>query len=229
MASESQEVIRKFRKRLTVSVGYYQEMLLAVHLKTHQASLETMLAEQFTFNCAVLWEVFLSDLLLAYVVMNPASYLKGLKANVSRSLKDRYGGEVEKCAELTFPSKITRVQAKALVDPKQFNISIQSSAVLTKKANELLAATHAKKFTLTKDDAQLVDFVIAVRNYLGHRSKAARAAIKSTQAQLGGANIGLRGDTRDMGTYLKRRNADGDTRAIVIAQRLAEVASHLQH
>jgi len=228
MPTESQEIIRKFTKRLTIGIGYHRELLLAVHLKRHQASLETMLAEQFTFNSAVLWEGFLSDILLAYVVRNPAAYLKVLKSRVSQSLKDRYGSEVVKCAALSFPPRVTRSQARALIDPKQFNITVESASGLSKKANELLAATYAKKFTLSPEDAQFIDYIVAVRNYLGHRSTAARASLKSALRPLGGINVDFQADIRDVGVYLKQRDAVGETRAVTIALRLTEVAGHLQ-
>lgn len=227
MASENKDVIRKFTERLTAAIDYHRELLLAVHLKTHQASLETMLAEQFTFNSAVLWEGFLSDILLTYVVMSPKTYLALLEQRVTQSLKERFGSEVVRYHDISFPSKINRGQAKSLIDPKQFNITVRSATGLAQKANDLLAAKYAKKFTLIPEDAHLVDFSIAIRNYLGHRSSAARETLKAAVQPLAGANADLQTDVRDVGSYLKHRNAAGDTRAIILAQRLIAVASKL--
>ena len=227
MASENKDVVRKFTKRLTAAIEYHRELLLAVHLKTHQASLETMLAEQFTFNSAVLWEGFLSDILLSYVVMNPKTYLTSLEARVSQSLKERFGSEVVRYHGITFPTKISRTQAKALIDPKQFNITVRSAAGLAQKANDLLIAKYAKSFTLAAEDARLVDFSIAIRNYLGHRSSASRDSLKAAVQPLVGVNADLQGNIRDVGSYLKHKNAQGDTRAIVLARRIITIAGKL--
>ena len=227
MASASQEVVRKFTKRLQTAVDYHQELMLAVHLKKHQASLETMLAEQFVLNAAVLWEVFLSDLLMAYLVTSPVPYLKSLKQRVLQSVKERFGSDAARFATIKMPKSLSLSKANALADPKNFNVTVNSAEMLTRRANELLAAQHAKRFTLQTDDAQFLDFVIAIRNYLGHRSAASLRRFQETLATLGGKNASLHATTSNVGAYLKTRTPAGDPRSVVIGRRLIEVATSL--
>lgn len=227
MASASQDVVRKFTKRLKTAVDHHKELMLAVHLKKHQAALETMLAEQFVLNAAVLWEVFLSNLLLAYLSRSPKSYLKSLKQRILQSLKERYGPDAARLAGIKLPRSLSLAKASALVDPKSFNITVTSAEILTKRANELLAAQYAKRFTLPTEDAQLLDFVIALRNYLGHRSSASLQRLKETVAPLSGTNSQLQANISNVGAYLKARTTGGEPRSVIIATRLIELGSSL--
>src|ERR1051325_7548976 len=200
----NKDVVRKFVKRLDAGIGFHEELLLAVHLKTHQASLETMLAEQFVLNTAVLWEVFLSDILLAYMIMSPRPYLKTLKTKMLQSIKDRFGTEAARCVGVDLPARPSLAVAASYADPKNFNITVNSAEALKKRADELLAAQHAKRFTLAAEDAQFVDFLVAMRNYLGHRSDAARVRLREVVSPLVGQNITLKASVANVGAYLKR-------------------------
>lgn len=227
MPSASQEVVRKFTKRLQTAVDYHKELMLAVYLKKHQAALETMLAEQFVLNAAVLWEVFVSDLLVAYLVTSPQPYLTSLKQRVLQSVRERFGSDAARFAVVKTPKSLSVGKAAALADPKNFNITVKSAEMLTKRANEMLAAQHAKRFSLPPDDAQFVDFVIAIRNYLGHRSPSSLHRFQETIAALSGKNAALHATTSNVGAYLKTRTGSGDPRSVVIAARLIDVAGSL--
>lgn len=223
----AKKVVSEFSKRLQSSVGYHQELLLAVHLKKHQAALETMLAEQFALNIVVLWEVFLNELLISYLVVSPGRFSKNLEERVYQSMKERFGPSIGQMIEFTFPSELTFARASLLADPKELNISVKSADQLAQKANELLSARYARLFTLEPEDAQFVDFVIATRNFLAHRSGGARTKLKTAIIPLTGANSTLQGSISHIGTYLKTLDSIGNTRSAFIAQRLVEVANKL--
>src|SRR5207247_9334381 len=110
------------------------------------------------------------------------------------------------------------------MDPRNFNVSVRSAGELAERANVVLAAEFAKRFTLAVDDARFFDFGVAIRNYLGHRSKASRAALKAAVVPLAGPNADLGGALPTIGAYLKLRNGTGDTRSIVIANRFIDLA-----
>lgn len=223
----ARKTITNFTSRLQTAIDYHRELLLAVNGKRRQAALETMLAEQFTFNVVVLWEVFLSDLLLQYLVASPHRYTNALKEKILQSIKDRYGSVASDMLDFDTPPSLSLTKARMLVDPKQFNITVQSADQLSRRANEMHAAKHARLFTLNPDEAQFVDFVIALRNFLAHRSKSAHALLKSRIASLTGANAALQANTSNFGTYLKTRDAAGDTKSILIANRLIVLAGIL--
>jgi hypothetical protein len=219
-------VVHRFVRRLETSIDYHRELLLAVHMKRRQASLESMLVEQFVFYVGVLWELFINDLLLRYLTLSPDTYFQTLEQRIEQSLKDRYGPEAARCTEFSRPTSVSLHRAASFVDPKGFNLSARSADILTKRANELLAAPYAKKFTLEPDDAQFVDFLLAVRNYLGHRSKGARAALKAALTSLTGPNASFNAPFRDVPSYLKTR-VGPEPRSVLIASRLIDVANKL--
>ncbi len=229
MALDSNGVVRKFSARMQKGIGLHRELLLAVHLKTHQAALETMLVEQFVLNAAVLWEVFLSDLLLAYLVASPTRFLKSLRLRVLQSIEQRFGPRTERLVSIDTPRSLSLSSAAGLADPKNYNLTVNSSEHLKKRANEMLAAQYAKHFTLPIEDSQFLDFVVALRNFLGHRSPASLERLKKATGSLDGKNAALNAKVSNIGTYLKARSApSNDPRSIAIALRLVEVSESLK-
>lgn len=220
----SKDVVRKFAKRLETGIGYHEELLIAVHLKTHQASLETILAEQFVLNTAVLWEVFLSDILLAYLVMSPKRYMKAFKTRMLQSVKDKFGADAARYTKVDLPARPSATLAASFADPKSFNISVNSAETLTRRANDMLAAQHARRFTLATPDAEFVDFLVAMRNFLGHRSESARQRLRETVSPLTAQNARLNSSVANVGAYLKTRDNAGEQRAVYIAKRVLAVA-----
>lgn len=220
-------VVRNFRGRLTTAIDHHRELLIAIHLKKREQALATMLAEQFVLSTTVLWEVFLSELLVTYLHESPEGYLISLKRRMLQSAADRYGSGAAKYTRVAFPKKVSRALASTLADPKDFNVTVKSADALASRANEMLAAESARKFTLVADDAQFLEFGIAIRNYLSHRSRASRETLKATIHSLGGPNADLAGPFPNVGAYLKQKNPGGDTRALVVANRFVELANKL--
>jgi hypothetical protein len=221
-----QKVVRRFLKRIHDTVGYHQELLAAVYLKKHQASLETIIVEQFALSTAVHWEVFVNDLLLTYLVKGPKTYLTNLKKRVAQSTRDKYGPDVAKALALKLPALLTMEKAEALVDPNGYNVGPTDSAAIAKRANELLEAQYAKRFTLAAEEAGVVDVAIALRNYIGHRSTASLRELRQAVSRLTGVNADLSGSFSNSGTYLKSR-VNGEPRSIILANRLCAVAEKL--
>ena len=180
MSVAHQDVVRKFQVRLDDAVRHHSELIHAVHNHKRQASLETLLSEQFAFTTTVLWEVFLSNLLMAYVVEDPKTFIADLKCRLHESVKGKFGPMAAKHVALKSPSTIQSHRIAEWLDPKEWNISVPSAAKLAVRANQLLPATSAKRFTLSAEDAALFDFTIALRNYLAHRSEGAKSILKDT-------------------------------------------------
>ena len=201
--SADRQVIKRFEKRVSRSKDNYDEFVMAVHNKRNQPSLESQLAEQLVMSVAVAWEAFITDLLIAYVTLDPKASIESLKSKISKSLNDKYGVDAAKAVKFSFPKSLTKARAAAFIDPKGWNIPLKSSEALSQRANELLSAQNAKKFSLNADDSHFLDFVICARNYLSHRSDASRQALKTAISQAGGKNDFLASRFADIGTYLK--------------------------
>lgn len=227
MSAAATQVVKTFQKRLDDGIRHHGALLHAVHEHKRQAALESLLAEQFAFTTTVLWEVFLSNLLKAYVADDPSTFFGDLQARLHESVKSKFGAVAAKHTALSPPPAIPPHRIADWLDPKEWNISVTSATKLATKANQLLPATAAKRFTLSADDAALFDYVIALRNYLAHRSDGSRSEFKASAASLAGANADFSGAVAKIDLYLKARVAGGQTRAVALAQRLRLLANTL--
>lgn len=227
MSDLAREVVRKFQNRLATAQTGTDELLLAVYGKRRQASLESMLASHMALDITVLWEGFVSDILVAYVASDPSAFMRDLRNRMEQSIQEKFGAEALKSVALSLPSTVTVAKASAWIDPKDFNFTVKSAEDLTKRANGMLSAPAAKKFTLEPDDAATVDFSLALRNYLAHRSPASRSKLVAEIGGLGGANADLKAPMHEIGAYLKARTAAGTPRVFTVASRLLTVAGKL--
>jgi hypothetical protein len=105
-------------------------------------------------------------------------------------------------------------------------VTASSAGALRDLANRHLIARHAKRFALGSEDAEFVDFLVRLRNYLGHRSRESRnllvQAINNFSAV--GENRHLKGPTSNLGVYLKGKSA-GIDRISSIAARTKNIAT----
>ncbi len=224
----SEKVKANFKRRLSKAVDCHSDLMLAVHKMLNQAALETMLVEQFAMLSVVQWESFLNDIIIAYAVMRPGAAMKNLKTRIEQSVEVKFGERAAKCINFKVKKPIPWERIVGLLDPKDWNITVTSAEKLSSKANEILAAEFAKRFSLDKADAQFIDFAVALRNYLSHRSDASRAELKRTLQELSEPNNAFfKAKLIDSGTYLKTKNATGKTRAGAFAERLIEVSEKL--
>lgn len=227
MSAAATAVVRRFQTRLTDAMVNHAALLHAVDGHRRQPSLESLLADQFAFTTTVLWEVFLSDVLMAYVSEDPSTFLVDLNVRLRDSVTAKFGATASKHVKLQPPATISAQRIPEWLDPKDFNISFPSAAKLSTKANSLLPGPAAKRFTLSGEDAHLFDFSVALRNYLAHRSSASRKLLSASVTSLKGANALLNAPIPTVSVYLKTAVTGGDTRAVLIARRLHALAGVL--
>ncbi len=227
--SEPNEAIDRFEVRIEQALDYYSELLLAVHGKQRQAALETMLAEQCAMSLGVLWEAFIHDLLTAHVLKSPSAFRNDLISRLDQSIEGRYGNAVSKYVKFNSPKKPSKSQLTGMIDPKGWNITASSAEDLTKRANQFLPAVEAKKFSLDAEDSAFIDYLIGLRNYLGHRSTASRRIVANAIRAMHGStkNAALSGQVTSVGGYLKVRVQPDATRAHLIGRRLIEISHTL--
>jgi hypothetical protein len=223
--SEDRTVISKFKYRASRAVKDHAELLLAVHNKRNERSLQSLLAEQLVMSVAVVWEGFLTDLLITYAALDSRKASDSLRERILKSARERFGNEAAKTIRFALPKKLSKARIAALFDPKGWNFSFSTADLLSQRANELLVAQYAKKFTLDAEDMMFLQFLVTMRNYLGHRSPSSRDVLTEVIAKLGaGRNTPFHGVFTDVGSYLKKKDTVGNTRAVLIVNRLIEIA-----
>jgi hypothetical protein len=117
-----------------------------------------------------------------------------------------------------------------MVDPKGWNITAESAAVLSKLTNQFLPGSAARKFSLNEADGKFVDLTISIRNYLSHRSAGSLTLMKSrlVDFQKADKTSPLRGTLTQVGPYLMRRLKNAPvSRARVIGLCLSALAAKL--
>jgi hypothetical protein len=224
-SDDPEEVGLYFIKRVDDLVRHHQDLLMNVQGKLRQASLETILAEQMAMSIGIYWEAFVHDLIIAYVADEPSACVRNYGAQMKQSIGERFPGAVG-WLDFDLPFWLTPYQVERVLNPKGRNVTASSASGLRDLANKHLIARHAKRFALGAEDAEFVDFLVRLRNYLGHRSRESRnllvRAIKNFSAT--GANRHLKGPTNNLGVYLKGKSAGMD-RISAIAARTKNVAT----
>jgi len=206
----------------------YTELLIAIHNKKNEAMLKSMLAKQLTFSTLSIWEAFISDLLIAYVAANPGKMVEDLKDRVEQSILSKFGSEPAKTMKLNIKFPLSRTRVAAILDPKGFNVTLKTSKQLTERANQILPARFAKKFSLHAPEAEFYDFAIALRNYLAHGSTSSRSYLKETISSLSrDENKMFKDSITDIGMYLKEIVSSKKTRAILLSERLEKLAKKI--
>ncbi|MCU7919555.1 MAG: hypothetical protein KZQ95_14540 [Candidatus Thiodiazotropha sp. (ex Epidulcina cf. delphinae)] len=226
--NQRDKVINRFEKAVNTSLDNHRELVLALFGKRRKASLETVLVEQLVLSTTVAWEAFVSDLFVAYIAMKPKTYLDSLEKRINESITAKFGKSVARLTRFERQLSLSPNKIAILVDPGGWNISLSSADKLASKANNMLHATFAKKFSLDADDGAFIDFAVALRNFLGHRSAMSRRSLTEAHKKLGlGKNTPFNGPISNLGTYLKEKDATKKSRALLYAKRLIKVANTL--
>jgi hypothetical protein len=171
------QVVTTFQKRISDSLNLYDELVLAVHQKKRQQSLESMLAEQCVLALAVMWEAFVHDLIVSYIEESSETCVGFHHNRVTQSIESK-SKLFAKWVTIDVPPILTRAQIELMVDPDGWNVTADSAETLAKRATQFLSAPHAIKFSLADLDRKFVDLLIATRNYLSHRSTGSLKTMK---------------------------------------------------
>lgn len=228
--AEADRVIAKFQRRINGILKDYEELSLALNQKRREASLQALIAEQCVMSQAVFWESFIHELILSHLCDKPETYLSDLKKRVSQSVAGKFPA-ASRWVRVRFPGQLSRGRLLALVDPKGWNITASTAEELRIIANQMLPGAQAIKFSFDADDRSFIDLLVALRNYLGHRSSGSMRILRERIAALDGAgkNSHLCGAIIQVGTYLKTQPAPGVGRRVaVIAGRLVDISNSLK-
>jgi hypothetical protein len=184
-------------------------------------------AEQFATSLAIMWENFVHEVLVAYVLRNHKKYLKRLQKKIVISVTDKFGAQCGKKLVFAFGTPTSVGDVEPLLNPKGRNVTVSSGDHLATTANELLKGSIARKFSLDKEDRIFIDLLLALRNFLAHRSTAARASLVGAirKAGRGGKNANLHAESIRLNRYVSETCPLGAGRLKAIFARVKEVAN----
>lgn len=135
---------------------------------------QSTLTEHSLLAAAVAWEGFISEMFVAYINRDPTQFKQSLSdaveshltnASIAKRAYARFGA-------LSIPKHLSKADVLALADSIGNNITFPNFDELQDKAEKWLVTAHAeKKFTrLSAQQKAIVNSVIALRNYIAHRS-----------------------------------------------------------
>jgi hypothetical protein len=188
--------------------------------------IENVVAEQFATSIAIAWENFVHNILVTYVLRSHKKYLKALQKRILNSVNEKFGAQCGKSLVFAFGTPSAFTDIEPLLDPKGWNITVRSGDELASTANKLLKSSIARKFSLDAEDRLFIDLLVALRNYLAHKSAGARATLLGALRNLDsvGKNVDLRDHSVRLNRYLLQPCATGGIRMKVILSRIKQIA-----
>ena len=222
------DVITGFRSFIKDAEARHDELLLAVYGKKRQSILESTLAEQFALTVTIRWESFLHDLLIAHILEDPTTFVDAYIKRIRQGVLDKYGSGWQRRVRIDGShTQLTAASVELLLDPRGRNLTVASSSELANTASNLIGSA-AKNFSLKPEDRQLLDFSIALRNYLAHRSSSSRSELVAAIGAFSssGPMSCLAGPFTTAGSYLRQSCASG-TRMKFLFASLSGLAAKL--
>jgi hypothetical protein len=226
MTAARQE-IAIFQHAVVQAVKDYLELVAAVAPNARALAMSTALSEQLARQLTLDWETFIHRLLMARAHVNAARLLQELGTRVMTSVNARFGADV--AARLTFDQTppATAVEVEALVDGKGFNITFKTPDDLSQWANVNLAPADAIKHALDPANREFFIFMVALRDYLSHKSASSMERLKSAASLKNPANKDFAATTVvPADVYLRNEPASSpsEPRVICIARRIHQIA-----
>lgn len=168
---------------------------------------KTLLVEHTFLAAAVLWESFVSDLLIAYVNRDASRFAVHLRNALETDLAPKQREIYSRYASLSIPQHIKKADVVSLIDANGNNITFSNFASLEDAAGRWLAPAHAVRITGRSDlEKATVNAAISIRNHIAHRSQRSLTAMNAALANGVFHNTGRgRGanEVRHVGSFLK--------------------------
>jgi hypothetical protein len=229
VAVKPRGVVERFQLSLRQAEQNLDTLVAALPSRGPRKTLEGVLSEQFALELGVRWEGFIHDLLIAYLVAGRRAFLKAKRYSIKQNLRERFGDSWTRVVHIGTHRNWTPRIIETLIDPKQRNLTFTSADKMYERATELLGS-RAIKFSLDPEDRQLVNFVLALRNYLAHRSKASSKELSRIVAEFPdeGPNAELSGTLGRVASYLRNSGSIGrPARIRVVYARMIDIVQKL--
>lgn len=141
---------------------------------------KNLMAEYSFLGASILLEGFISDLFVAYINRKNGPFVSYLTSRMQVQATDEHAKRASSLASIDIASHLKLDQIRQILDPRDYNVTFHTSAVLKSRAAQWLDAPHSGYFiSLTSMNCAVMDTIKAVRNYLAHRSGASKTAMQT--------------------------------------------------
>lgn len=192
MRTSDPTIIRKDYINAVVDVRITYLAVLESGLSNNGKKLVT---EYSFLAAAILLEGYISDLFTAYINKDDRRFKEELLKGMNITADEQYAKAAKSFAEVNITKHLTQGEIRQILDPRDFNITFVTVGDMKSAAGRWLQTTYKKRFmALTKPQAAILVSTKDIRNFLAHRSTAARDKMQLSMAE------------SDMPTALKRGN-----------------------
>lgn len=184
---------------------FYEAAADALQTDSHQ----TLLVENTLLSVAVLWEGFLSDLIVAYINRNSSRFAHHLKDALATDQTPKQALILKHFSTVNVPFHLNKDMIIELLDSQGNNITFSTYSALADKSSSWLTSQDAEKISkLPGSDQAIMDTLIAIRNHIAHRSersyKTMNTALSKGALHATGLKRGVK-NIKHVGVYLKSR------------------------
>lgn len=195
-------------------------------------SQRSFLVENSLLAAAVLWEGFISDLLVAYINRDSTRFAVHLEDALKQGLTGKQTTILQKYGRLNIPVHLKKDEIQDLVDGNGNNITFSNFGALVDQTKSWLVSVDAERFrNRSAREKAVVNSLIAVRNQLAHRSERSHKAMNDALAIGALHPTGLKRGQKNVnhvGAYLKAIvTTQNVTRLQVFLRELRTVAAEL--
>ena len=181
---------------------------------------KTLLVENTFLATAVLWEGFVSDLIVAYINRDSSRFAVHLRAALEDNLTPKQKRIYSSFATLSIPAHLKKSEVIDLIDAQGNNITFSNYKEMKDASARWLTPANAARIAgLTARRRSVINAVIAIRNQIAHRSKRSLVAMNEALAAGGLHGTGLQrgvNTVRHVGAYLKAQPAGHASKRIEI-------------
>lgn len=173
---------------------------------------KNLLAEYSFLGASVLMEGFVSDLFVAYVNRDNSAFVGYLTQKMEIDTSDAYAKRAKDIASIDIKSHLTQETIREILDPHGYNVAFRDSGHLKERAGLWLTSVYKSRMhTLTSGNCAVFDTVKAVRNFLAHRSAAAKNTMQDSLVNPDLPSVLQRGSkhVHKVGYYLDSRPRPG--------------------
>jgi hypothetical protein len=221
-----------FHAEVTDLIDYFGRMSAATANSAHAQGDVSRLAETTFLSAYVAFERFLSDLFLAYLNRQFTGYGTDLESRIRQSVHERYGQWAAAQVRLNTVRHVRLADLEPIVNREGRNLTFSSAQDIRDKAQRWLAAPyHTRIASLNAADDRLIDTARAIRNFMSHQSRSAKADMNQHLATVAQGNHNRhlgRGahQVHAVGSFLKAV-FNGQRRVVGYATRLRDISSRM--
>lgn len=171
-----------FANAISKEMSYFSkvaDILESTKTLTYVSSYVDKLSSQTLISVSTHWEIFVSDIFVAYINRNPENFILYMENELEKNLNQNWKDVRDKFAPLKIPNPLRRQDILDIMNTQGGNMRFRTGKAIKEKASVLISDDYRLGIEkLTEDDLAIIDLLNALRNRVVHNSARSRSALK---------------------------------------------------